>query len=78
VLCTTWLVECLAMAGHREEAANLFERLLARGNDLGLYAEQLEPGTDRHTGNFPQAFSHVGIINAAWRLDQTTPALPPP
>ena len=71
VLCTTWLVECLAMAGRRAQARDLFERLLARGNDVGLFAEQIVPGTGDHAGNFPQAFSHVGIINAAWRLDQT-------
>jgi GH15 family glucan-1,4-alpha-glucosidase len=70
VLTTAWLVECLALAGDHDEAAELFEALLARASDLGLYAEQLDPDTGEHTGNFPQAFSHVGIINAAWRLKQ--------
>lgn len=73
VLCTAWLAECLALAGEHAEAAALLDRLVARANDLGLYAEQIEPGTGAHTGNFPQAFSHVGIINAAWRLEQTAP-----
>ncbi len=73
VLCTAWLAECLAMAGEHEEAADILDRLIARGTDLGLYAEQIEPGTGQHAGNFPQAFSHVGIINAAWRLKQTAP-----
>lgn len=73
VLCTAWLVECLAMAGEHAEATALFEALLARGNDLGLFAEQIAPQTGEHTGNFPQAFSHVGVINAAWRLQQTAP-----
>jgi GH15 family glucan-1,4-alpha-glucosidase len=73
VLTTAWLVECLAMAGEHEEARKLFDALLARASDLGLYAEQIDPDSGEHTGNFPQAFSHVGIINAAWRLRQTAP-----
>jgi GH15 family glucan-1,4-alpha-glucosidase len=72
VLTTAWLVECLAMAGELEEARALLDRLVARGNDLGLFAEQIDPETGAHTGNFPQAFSHVGIVNAAWRLEQAT------
>lgn len=71
VLCTAWLVECLALAGEPQEAAELLDRLIERANDLGLYAEQIEPHAGRHAGNFPQAFSHVGIIKAAWRLGQT-------
>ena len=58
------------MAGRRAEAVDLFERLLGRAGDLGLYAEQIDPQTGAHTGNFPQAFSHVGIVNAAWRLQE--------
>ncbi|HVL97839.1 MAG TPA: glycoside hydrolase family 15 protein [Egibacteraceae bacterium] len=80
VLCTAWLVECLALAGEHDEAAGLLDRLVARANDLGLYAEQIEPATGAHAGNYPQAFSHVGIINAAWRIgqtaDQQTPSSP--
>jgi len=68
VLCTYWLVECFALTGRVEEARNLFDQLTARSNDLGLFAEQIEPSSGAHTGNFPQAFSHVGLINAAWRL----------
>lgn len=49
------------------------DALVARANDVGLFAEQIEPHTGSHTGNFPQAFSHVGIINAAWQLQQTAP-----
>ena len=71
VLCTAWLVECLAMAGQHGEAADLLDRLLAHANDVGLFAEQINPLTGRHTGNFPQAFSHVGVINAAWRLQRS-------
>lgn len=69
VLCSYWLVECLALAGERERAEALFDQLTARSNDLGLFAEQIDPRNGEMTGNFPQAFSHVGLINAAWRLD---------
>jgi GH15 family glucan-1,4-alpha-glucosidase len=69
VLCTYWLVECLALTGQVERAEALFDQLTARANDLCLFAEQIDPATGEHTGNFPQAFSHVGLINAAWRLD---------
>jgi GH15 family glucan-1,4-alpha-glucosidase len=71
VLCTYWLIECLALAGEVERARELFESLTSRANDLGLFAEQIEPASGEHTGNFPQAFSHVGLINAAWRLATT-------
>jgi alpha,alpha-trehalase len=63
-LCTFWLVQCLALAGRLDEAIALFERVLARANDLGLLAEELAPGHGQ-LGNFPQAFTHVGLINAA-------------
>jgi alpha,alpha-trehalase len=64
-LCTFWLVQCLALLGRVDEATELFERVLARANDLGLLAEQLASGGDGQLGNFPQAFTHVGLINAA-------------
>lgn len=72
VLCTYWLVECLAMMGDLDRARDLFDELTARSNDVGLFAEQIDPDTGEHTGNFPQAFSHVGLINAAWRLDNVS------
>jgi GH15 family glucan-1,4-alpha-glucosidase len=68
LLCTYWLAECLAMAGHIERATAWFDRATSHGNDLGLLAEQADPSTGQLLGNFPQAFSHVGLINAAWRL----------
>ncbi len=68
VLCSYWLVECLALAGKVDRASSLFDQITSRANDLGLFAEQIDPDTGEHTGNFPQAFSHVGLINAAWRL----------
>lgn len=68
VVCTFWLVECLVMAGETERAEALFERTAARANDLGLFAEQVDPRTGAHLGNTPLALSHVGLIGAAWRL----------
>jgi GH15 family glucan-1,4-alpha-glucosidase len=76
VLCTYWLVECLVLAGERDRASALFADITARANDVGLFAEQIDPATGRHTGNLPQAFSHVGLINAAWRLDSDSDDVP--
>ena len=63
--CTFWLVDALLMLGRRDEARALFERLLAVCNDVGLLSEEYEPGTRRMLGNFPQAFSHVSLVNTA-------------
>jgi GH15 family glucan-1,4-alpha-glucosidase len=65
LVCTFWMADCLALAGRRKEAQRLFERLLGLCNDVGLLSEEYEPHTGRLVGNFPQAFSHVGIINTA-------------
>ncbi|WP_435207409.1 glycoside hydrolase family 15 protein [Micromonospora sp. bgisy143] len=65
LICSFWLVCCLALAGERDRAHELFETLLGRLNDLGLFAEQIDPQTGEQLGNFPQAFSHIGLINAA-------------
>jgi GH15 family glucan-1,4-alpha-glucosidase len=51
-----------------DEARQLFERLLAVGNDLGLFSEEYDPGEKRLLGNFPQAFTHVGLVNSAYNL----------
>jgi GH15 family glucan-1,4-alpha-glucosidase len=71
--CSFWLVDCLHMIGRAEEAVNLFERLLALRSDLGLLAEEYDPMAGRLVGNFPQAFSHVSLINSAFRLSGTDP-----
>ncbi len=71
LICTYWLIECLALAGETERAAGLFEHTNAYANDLGLLAEEADGETGELLGNFPQAFSHIGLVNAAWRLSQT-------
>ena len=68
-ICSFWLVECLARAGETERARELFERLLGFCNDVGLLAEEIDPHNGEQIGNFPQAFSHVGLIQAAIALD---------
>ncbi|MFD2766083.1 glycoside hydrolase family 15 protein [Micromonospora eburnea] len=68
VICSFWLVGCLAESGELGRARRLFEQLAAQANDLGLYAEQIDPATGEQLGNFPQAFSHIGLINAAGRI----------
>jgi GH15 family glucan-1,4-alpha-glucosidase len=68
-ICSFWAVEFLASGGGSlSEAQDLFETLLRRGNDVGLYAEEIEPRTGAALGNFPQAYTHVGLINAALTL----------
>jgi len=69
--CSFWLADNLALMGRREDARLLFERLLGLCNDVGLLAEEYDPATERHLGNFPQAFSHVALINTALNLSQS-------
>ncbi|WP_031045749.1 glycoside hydrolase family 15 protein [Streptomyces sp. NRRL F-5650] len=69
VLCSFWLVDALALTGRLDEAHALFERLLVLRNDLGLLAEEYDPVQQRQLGNFPQAFSHMGLIQSARLLD---------
>ncbi|CAN5600800.1 glycoside hydrolase family 15 protein [soil metagenome] len=63
ILTSCWMIDCLIARDQFDQAKACLERLLARSNDLGLYAEQIDPHTGAHLGNFPQAFSHLGIIN---------------
>ena len=72
--CSFWLVDALVLAGRRDEATALFERLLAIRNDVGLLAEEYDPVAKRQLGNFPQAFSHVALINSARNLAGDGPA----
>lgn len=68
ILCAFWAVEALALLGDLEEARARFDRLLEHANDVGLYAEEIHPRTHAFLGNFPQAFTHIGLINAALTL----------
>lgn len=70
VICSFWLVDNFAMAGELDRATELFEQLLSYSNDCGLLAEQVDPETGEQLGNFPQAFSHLGLIGAAMNLDK--------
>ena len=68
VICSFWLVSALAIVGEMQRARDLMERLLRIASPLGLYAEEYDPKTGRHLGNFPQAFSHLALIEAAARM----------
>jgi GH15 family glucan-1,4-alpha-glucosidase len=68
--CSFWLVDNYVLQGRHDEARKLFARLLARCNDVGLLAEEFDPLTGRMLGNFPQAYSHVGLINCALSLSR--------
>jgi alpha,alpha-trehalase len=70
LLCTFWLAQAQALAGDVEAASATFERAVAAINDVGLLSEEVDPGTGEMMGNFPQAFSHIGLINAAWAITQ--------
>ncbi len=74
LICTFWLAECLAMAGEIDRAETWFTSAAGYANDLGLMSEEAVPGGGALLGNFPQAFSHVGLINAAWRITEATKA----
>jgi GH15 family glucan-1,4-alpha-glucosidase len=70
LLCTFWLAQALAMAGRVEQAREVFDRAAGYANDVGLLAEEVDPGTGELLGNFPQAFSHIGLVNAAWAISE--------
>ncbi len=70
LVCTFWLAQAQALAGEVNAATVTFERALAAINDVGLLAEEVDPGTGEMIGNFPQAFSHIGLVNAAWAITQ--------
>jgi GH15 family glucan-1,4-alpha-glucosidase len=70
LLCTFWLAQALALAGQVERAREVFERAASFVTDLGLLSEEVDAGTGELLGNYPQAFSHIGLVNAAWAIDQ--------
>ena len=70
LMCTFWLAQAQVLAGEVEGASATFERALAAINDVGLLAEEVDPRNSEMIGNFPQAFSHIGLINAAWAITQ--------
>lgn len=70
VICSYWLVRCRALLGEVERATELFEAVTAHANDLGLLAEEVDIQDGELLGNFPQALSHIGLINAAWEIAQ--------
>jgi GH15 family glucan-1,4-alpha-glucosidase len=72
--CSFWLVDALALDSRQDEATELFERLLAVRNDVGLLAEEYDPRTSRLLGNFPQAFSHIALVNSAFNLARRGPS----
>ena len=67
-ICSFWLVSALAEMGELERATRLCEKLLKNASDLGLYGEEIDPDTGRHLGNFPQAFTHLALINAVMHV----------
>ena len=70
LLCTFWLAHALALGGEPTRAREVFGRAAALANDVGLLAEEADGATGELLGNFPQAFSHVGLVNAAWAIQQ--------
>jgi GH15 family glucan-1,4-alpha-glucosidase len=70
VICSFWLVSALAKAGEVDRAETLFDQLVSYANDLGLLAEEIDTASGELLGNFPQAFSHIGLITAAWEIDK--------
>jgi GH15 family glucan-1,4-alpha-glucosidase len=66
--CSFWLVDCLELVGRHEEATTLFERLIGLANDVGLLSEEYDPAAGRLLGNFPQAFTHLALVNSAFHV----------
>jgi GH15 family glucan-1,4-alpha-glucosidase len=73
--CSFWLVDCLELLGRHDDAHALFDRLVGLANDVGLLAEEYDPRAQRQLGNFPQAFTHLALVNSAYNV---VPHLPSP
>ena len=73
-ICTFWFAECLALAGEVDRARVLFDRMAACANDVDLLSEEVEPATGELLGNFPQAFTHIGLVHAALAIEQAAPS----
>ena len=78
LLCTFWLAQALALSGQVDRATAVFERAAGFVNDVGLLAEEVDQETGELLGNFPQAFSHIGLVNAAWAISQARGTAAPP
>jgi GH15 family glucan-1,4-alpha-glucosidase len=69
-ICSFWWAEALALMGRVDEAIAVFDRLLGHANPVGLFSEDIEPATGALLGNFPQAYTHVGLIHAAMTIGE--------
>ena len=76
LLCTCWLAQARALAGEVAAATATFERAIAAANDVGLLSEEVDSVSGEMIGNFPQAFSHIGLVNAAWAISEAQGTAP--